>query len=199
MKYPLENLGPHRFQQLCQALLTRSYPDLQCFPVSQPDGGRDAFITPDTDSDKQTIIFQVKYTDQALGKRRPHTRIINELRRELPRLAPNILGPTKYILMTNVPGTGARGGGSIDVVEELLSEALGTPSQCWWRDDIERRLDDAWDVKWSFPEVFSNQDILRLTLYRLPRDRRLMLCCPRAIRSMVGVWPIFRLEGCGTS
>ena len=42
MDYPLENLGPERFQQLCQALLAREYPRVQCFPVAQPDGGRDA-------------------------------------------------------------------------------------------------------------------------------------------------------------
>ena len=42
MDYPLENLGPERFQQFCQALLAKEYPDMQCFPVAQPDGGRDA-------------------------------------------------------------------------------------------------------------------------------------------------------------
>ena len=42
MDYLYENLGPERFQQFCQALLAREYPKLQCFPVAQPDGGRDA-------------------------------------------------------------------------------------------------------------------------------------------------------------
>ena len=42
MDYPLENLGPERFQQFCQALLVKEYPRVQCFPVAQPDGGRDA-------------------------------------------------------------------------------------------------------------------------------------------------------------
>lgn len=36
--------------------------------------------------------------------------------------------------------------------------------KCWWRDDVERRLDDAWSIKWSFPEVLSNHDIIRLAL-----------------------------------
>ena len=42
MDYPLENLGPDRFQQLCQSLLLSEHTDVQCFPISQPDGGRDA-------------------------------------------------------------------------------------------------------------------------------------------------------------
>ena len=42
MDYPFENLDPERFQQFCQALLTKEFPNIQCFPVAQPDGGRDA-------------------------------------------------------------------------------------------------------------------------------------------------------------
>ena len=34
MNYPLENLDPERFQQFCQALLVRDYPQVQCFPVA---------------------------------------------------------------------------------------------------------------------------------------------------------------------
>lgn len=42
MDYLFENLGPERFQHLSQALLAREHRDVQCFPVAQPDGGRDA-------------------------------------------------------------------------------------------------------------------------------------------------------------
>jgi hypothetical protein len=35
MDYPLENLGPERFQEFCQALLMKEHPSLQCFPVAQ--------------------------------------------------------------------------------------------------------------------------------------------------------------------
>ena len=58
MDYPLENLDPERFQQLCQSLLVKAFPHLQCFPVAQPDGGRDAVsFIPDGDSDK-FMVFQ---------------------------------------------------------------------------------------------------------------------------------------------
>jgi hypothetical protein len=44
MSYHFEELGDERFQQLCQAILTCAFPNVQCLPVSQPDGGRDAFL-----------------------------------------------------------------------------------------------------------------------------------------------------------
>lgn len=41
-RYLYERLGEKRFQQLCNALLVREFPDVMCFPVGQKDGGRDA-------------------------------------------------------------------------------------------------------------------------------------------------------------
>ena len=61
MDYPLENLGPERFQQLCQALLTKEFPRVQCFPVAQPDGGRDAVSFFPEDAQGKFMVFQVKY------------------------------------------------------------------------------------------------------------------------------------------
>ena len=43
MTHPYENTTPERFQHFSQALLIDEYPGLQCFPVGQPDGGRDAW------------------------------------------------------------------------------------------------------------------------------------------------------------
>jgi len=55
-----ENLGPERFQQLCQALLVKEYPNVQCFPVAQPDGGRDAIVYHHLDkTPEKFIVFQV--------------------------------------------------------------------------------------------------------------------------------------------
>jgi hypothetical protein len=42
MDYLYENLGDERFQELCQALLVKEMPHVQCFPIGQRDGGRDA-------------------------------------------------------------------------------------------------------------------------------------------------------------
>jgi hypothetical protein len=61
-EYPLEILGPRRFQQLCQALLVKEFPGVQCFPLTGPDGGRDIVIQEDEPSVKPgSIVFQVKY------------------------------------------------------------------------------------------------------------------------------------------
>ena len=163
MNYPLENLGPHRFQQLCQSLLARSFPDLQCFPVSQPDGGRDATLLSQTRTGSDFVIYQIKYTKNALRDKDPHKAVVDALRKELPTTARRI--PTtaaKYVLITNVPGTASPKTGAIDIVQRLLGDHIAVPAQCWWRDDIERRLDDAWDIKWSFQEILRNQDILRM-------------------------------------
>src|SRR5262245_53624254 len=62
MSYNLEALGDERFQQLCQALLTCAYPNVQCLPVAQPDGGRDAFLLQrKATSSGEFVIFQVKF------------------------------------------------------------------------------------------------------------------------------------------
>ena len=172
MTYPLENLGPHRFQEFCQSLLAKCFPGIQCFPVSTPDGGRDATVALPTGSSKEFIIYQVKFSKNALREKDPHKSIVDSLRAELPNLSPKILGNIqKYVVITNVPGTGNLETGSIDVVQELLDEYLSVPSQCWWRNELERRLDDAWHIKWAFPEVLRNLDILRIIVeQRLSED-----------------------------
>lgn len=167
MTYPLENLDPNRFQQLCQSLLVKSFPDLQCFPILQADGGRDAVLRSDGEDGKNTIVYQVKFTKNALKDSAPHKTIVSALKKELPKIK-NLIrqGVTKYVLMTNVPGTGRLDSGSIDVVQQLLDQQLEIPAQCWWRDDIERKLDDAWNIKWLYPDVFRNQDLLRAIIER---------------------------------
>ena len=165
--YPLENLGPHRFQQLCQSLLSKSFPNAQCYPISQPDGGRDAVSISEKISGKEVIFYQVKFTRNAIKERQPHKHLVDALRRELPKYNAQInKKATKYVLLTNVPGTGKEQTGSIDVVQTILEEHIQVQAQCWWRDEIERRLDDAWNIKWSFPEVLRNQDILRIIIER---------------------------------
>ena len=53
-----EDLGAERFQELCQTLLLKQYPRLQCFPVGMPDGGRDAAVSRRTEDG---IVVQVKF------------------------------------------------------------------------------------------------------------------------------------------
>ena len=79
------------------------------------------------------------------------------------------------MLVTNVSGTAHPDVGSIDELQTLLNEHIPIPAQAWWRDEIDRRLDDAWDLKWAHPALFSGADLLRLAVEASPsegRDRR---------------------------
>ena len=162
MDYSLENLGPERFQEVCHALLVKAFPTTQCFPVGQRDGGRDAtslFLDQNSDD---FIVYQVKFVRKPLAEKEPHEWLKETVKQESPKVSKLIpKGAKQYYLLTNVPGTAYLESGSIDVVQELLRQHLDIPAQCWWRDDINRRLDDSWNIKWSYPEILSGPDILR--------------------------------------
>lgn len=162
MDYLLENLGPERFQEVCHALLAKAFPNTQCFPVGQRDGGRDAIaFFPEGESDGY-IVYQVKYVRKPLAEDNPHRWLTETLREEAHKIQDLIpKGAREYYLMTNVPGTAYLDSGSIDTVQSVLTKALSIPARCWWRDDINRRLDDGWNIKWSYPEILSGPDILR--------------------------------------
>ena len=82
MDYLYENLGDERFQELCNCLVAKEFPDFQSFPVGQRDGGRDSLVYFMESIKKDFIVFQVKYV------RNPHkiddvhkwfTKIIKEI------------------------------------------------------------------------------------------------------------------------
>jgi hypothetical protein len=159
--YYLEMLGDERFQKLCQAILSLEYPNVQCLPVGQPDGGRDATRRHRTSAGGAITIFQVKFS------KNPDTRSAREAVAELIRTEKQKVdrlierGATAYHFMTNVPGTAHLGTGSIDRLNDELTAAFGIDCFCWWRDDIERRIDGNSAIKWSYPEIMKATDILQ--------------------------------------
>jgi NACHT domain-containing protein len=162
MDYALENLGPERFQEVCHALLAKAFPTTQCFPVGQRDGGRDAISFIHADEAEAFIVYQVKYARKPLAEKDAHqwlTQIVSEEAPKLKSLVPK--GASRYYLLTNVPGTAFPDSGSIDAVQKILGDNLDVPAQCLWRDDLNRRLDDSWNIKWSYPEILTGPDILR--------------------------------------
>lgn len=162
MDYPLENLDPERFQEFCHALLAAQNPNVQCLPVGQRDGGRDALSYEWHDNSGEFIIYQVKFVRKPLALADPHKWLIDTIANEAPAVKARISdGAKRYFLLTNVPGTAYPGSGSIDTVHKLLTDQLSLPAQCWWRDDINRRLDSAWDLKWSYPELLTGRDVVR--------------------------------------
>lgn len=166
MDYQFENLSPERFQQFCQALLVKEFPNVQCFPVGQPDGGRDALVfLPSKKTTEEFIVFQVKFVRKPQAEIDPHrwlTEIIEEEAPKMEKMIPK--GALRYYLLTNVPGTAHLDVGSIDRVNKILNDALEIPSQCWWRDDLNRRLDNAWSLKWVYPELMTGLDMLHYVL-----------------------------------
>lgn len=158
--YLLENLGDERFQQICQALLLKTFPDLQCLPVGQPDGGRDAITRLHSGESIAEVVFQVKFVKDPRSRdsRELIEAIIKGEKEKVSRLRQR--GMRRYYLLTNAVGSSHLDVGAVDKVNALLSEQLGVPAMCLWRDDIERRLDESWDVKWSYPEILSAVQVL---------------------------------------
>jgi hypothetical protein len=119
---------------------------------------------PEEGSD-EFVVFQVKFVRKPLGEKDQHRWLTEIVKEETPKLKELIpKGAVRYYLLTNVPGTAYLESGSIDSVQAILRSHLDIPGHCWWRDDINRRLDDAWNIKWSYPEILSGPDILRLII-----------------------------------
>lgn len=171
MTYQYENLGDERFQQLAQAILTAVFPNVQCLPIGQPDGGRDAFFHVIPRKRKgRLIIFQVKYSrnPQSKGERGAIQDLIKSEKDKVVELIKR--GATEYYLITNVSGTSHLDAGSIDIVNKELSEAFGIPAYCWWRDDLDRRIDGNADVKWSYSDILRGSDILQWLIEGVWKD-----------------------------
>jgi hypothetical protein len=158
MDYNLEALGDERFQKLCQAILAAAHPNVQCMPVGQPDGGRDAFVREGQD----VIIFQVKYSRNPAQKTERDA-IMDLIKSEKSKIK-NLVrrGAVKFYFMTNVSGTSHLERGSIDKANDILSEAFEIPSYCFWRDDIERRVESIPGLIWRYSEIFRGADFLEI-------------------------------------
>ena len=173
--YQYEQLNDESFQKLSQSLLLKAFPDLQSFPVGQPDGGRDAIVRFYDSGPDPTgfILFQVKFARRELSPSDARNWLLQTLRDELPRVQKQIgEGAKRFVLVTNVSGTAHSESGSIDKLQELLEEHIPIPAQAWWRDDLDRRLDDAWDLKFVYPALFSGTDFLRLVVEASPNEDR---------------------------
>ena len=173
--YQYEQLNDESFQQLSQSLLVKKFPSLQCFPVGQPDGGRDAIVrlfetTPDT---TEFILFQVKFARRELNPSEAQDWLLRTLRSELPKVQEQIRkGAKHFMLVTNVSGTAHPEVGSKDKLQALLKKHIPIPAEAWWRDNLDRRLDDAWDLKLSYPALLTGTDFLRLMIEASPSEGR---------------------------
>ena len=173
--YQYEQLNDESFQQLSQSLLLKAFPDLQCFPVGQPDGGRDAIVRLHRSAPSTTgfILFQVKFARRELNPSEAREWLLQTLKDELPKVRQQMReGAERFVLVTNVSGTAHFKSGKIDKLQALLDEEIRIPSEAWWRDDLDRRLDGAWDLKFAYPALFSGTDLLRLVIEASPSEGR---------------------------
>ena len=166
MDYHYEVLDHQRFQKLSQALIVAQYPNAQCLPVGQPDGGRDAQFIPTGATQTEFIVFQVKFSQDPESKtdRAAINTLIKSEKHNVEKLIQQ--GATHYYFITNVRGTAYPASGSIDQVNKELSDAFGISVYVWWRDDLDRRIDNANEIKWSYPEILKATDILPLLIQR---------------------------------
>ncbi|NES14587.1 MULTISPECIES: NACHT domain-containing NTPase [Micromonospora] len=163
-RYLYERLSEKLFQQLCNALLVLQFPDVSCFPVGQKDGGRDAVRK---EGQKPGVIYQVKWSKDAV--KNPVTWLaatIKEETKNIERLVAE--GATAYVLMTCIAGTSAPGTGRMDKLDAELAEyskQFGIPMTCWWRADIDARVESApRELVWSFSEMLAGQDAVRYVI-----------------------------------
>lgn len=155
-----EELGPQRFEQFCQALISYEHPDLQAYPLNQADGGRDATAGP-FEGSSRAIVFQVKFASQPQGVVDPVTWLAAALRDERPKI--DLLaarGAKSYRLITNLPGSGRLDTGQMDRLDKILADLSIPDAVCLWRPDIDIRLAKHPFLKWSFRELWSGQDLL---------------------------------------
>lgn len=162
MDYPYEQLDPETFQQFCQALLVLEQPNLRSFPVAQPDGGRDAIARPTPNSGNRFRMYQVKFVRDITTLDDPKEWLSEIIKKEVPKIDRQIpMGAEEFILITNVKGTAHLGAGTIDRIAKILEENIHIPSRVIWRDDLNRRLDGAWDLKWAYPQLMTGPDLIR--------------------------------------
>jgi len=130
--------------------------------VGQPDGGRDAISVYAEDQGERFMVFQVKFARNPLGETDPHKWLVAIMEEELPKVKRLVnQGASQYLLLTNIPGTAHLDSGSIDRLNALMSKEIRVPFQCWWRNDINRRLDNSWSLKWVYPDLMTGPDFLR--------------------------------------
>lgn len=163
-RYLYERLTDKRFQELCGALLAHLFPNLTCYPVGQADGGRDAVHKNPTTGD---AIYQVKWTSKPL--RDPVAWLDSAINQEAENIKQLVKdGAAQYYLLTSIAGTSARNRGTMDKLDQRLaahSKTFGVPMQCWWRADIDARVDSApTSLKWTYQEMLAGVDAVRYVI-----------------------------------
>lgn len=170
-RYDLLRLGAHEFEQVVQALLKAEIgADVVIFGDG-PDGGRDATysgpgrLSVNGDIVTGEWVFQCKYHDfERLGAEPARKQVVAELHSELEKITVKYRIPCDfYILVTNVPFTGAHKTGLIDRVRNDIvpkyKRAI-TQIRVWSYDDVARLLDKHGEVRRAYFGLLTTGDLL---------------------------------------
>lgn len=154
--YPYEHLDGRRFQRLAQCLIVEENPRTQCFPLSGPDGGRDAVgLLGEGDTVSDALIYQVKFREPTpMGTPTSDELfqwIANNISRELPKIdSLRRRGAKEYVFITNVAASGHPDGGLRDRMQKWAEENLPLPTFFWWRDDLDVRVSNNPHIAFRF-------------------------------------------------
>ncbi|MFI9813346.1 NACHT domain-containing protein [Saccharothrix variisporea] len=187
-RYLYERLEEKGFQRLCSALLAHAFPDVTCMPVGQADGGRDA-VRPHPGGG--TIVYQVKWS--ATPERDPVAWLTNAVRSEAANIRALVArGARRYILLTSVAGTGTLDRGTVDRLHRMLvglSAEFGVEMACWWRADLDARVDGAPEsLRWAFADMLAGWDLIRYMLEAPEREVREMKLRDLLMKVIAAQW-----------
>ena len=178
-KYQFHRLGSDTFQEMVQSLLEtkrRGVGELIQFGSAGADGAREATWTqppthPDYTRPSNAVadvpmhwVFQVKFHDIGLrGWAGAGAAVIADLKAELEKVTTKYKLPChKYVLITNVPLTGASRIGTRDKVTSIARDYRSKiPSvEVWDAADLSRMLDNNPSVRVAYNELILPGDIL---------------------------------------
>jgi hypothetical protein len=175
--YDLSRLGPQEFEHMVQALLKGAIGSGTTTFGAGQDGAREAtflgtapYPSPSTQWSGHWI-FQAKYHDVALlGVDKARKAVLRDLAKELDKIVNKYKHPCdNYILITNVPLTGAAKTGNVDVIaKSLTSEQRGYVKNIhvWSADEINRLLEQNGSVRTKYFEFLVAGDLIAKLIAR---------------------------------
>jgi hypothetical protein len=178
-KYSFDRIQPNEFESMAQALLEKTYRvwgNLIQFG-SGKDGGREAtwsqpanhpqYLRPEnheTDIVKEWV-FQVKYHDiNQRGWKAARDAVVEDLDKELEKIIHKYAVPCHaYVMITNVPFTGARSVGTRDlIIEQTKKWRDNIPEiHIWDAADLSRMLDANEDVRTAYIDTILAGDTIK--------------------------------------
>lgn len=160
----LNALSPDRFQHLAQVLLLEDFPDLQCLPTGQPDGGRDGVATDPQNSAGSSVVLQVKFRIET--KKSTFEWVTDTFTREIGKAAElKKRGVARYVIASNAHVSTHLDTGEFDRINQWFADNFPLPVRTFWLEDLERRFERSnVGLKLEYPSVLTGEHAILLLL-----------------------------------